>query len=347
LSFGNIVLYEHRYDCQFEIYIDWEPTKEELKRIFASGKATGIDTTMLDYIPWAEIQFTSSIEMSFVEPFGKPKLHLSDHNQKFLLFNFAQVKGTFRENFELENFPVDCQDLKLLIRLGDSAKAIWRHSGICPVNVKVETDNLSIQDYKLFDSFCCYTTTKRKHSALGKSFCEFHAVLKLQRRWEAYSIRIFLIISVVSFSSIASFLMNDKLFAERMAHITTMMLTEIAFTFITNSALPVVPYMTYMDTYVTAQFMFIFLTAVIACLPEIFPHFNDNVDSSTLAVTTLAVWVWMHIILFLHGFRCYHNEKTKLEMYKPEFPDPKITGRTHPSRNVQTVSYPGEAGFVW
>jgi len=148
--------------------MDWEPTKEELKRIVSKGKATGIDTTMLDYVPWAGMQFTSSINCSFVEPFGKPKLYWSDHHQKFLLFNFAQVKGTFRENFELKNFPVDCQDLKLLIRLGDSAEAIWRHSGICPVNVKVETDNLSVQDYRLCDSFCCYTTTKRKHSVLAK-----------------------------------------------------------------------------------------------------------------------------------------------------------------------------------
>jgi len=329
------------------MYIDWEPTKEELKRIFASGKATGIDTTMLDYIPWAEIQFTSSINMSFVEPFGKPKLHLSDYNQKFLLFNFAQVKGTFRENFELENFPLDCQDLRLLIRLGDSAKAIWRHSGICPVNIKVETDNLSIQDYNLFDSFCCYTATKRKHSALGKSFCEFHAVIKLQRRWDAYSIRIFLIISIVSFSSIASFLINDKLFSRRMAHITTMMLAEIAFTFITNRTLPVVPYMTYMDTYVTAQFLFIFLTGVIACLREIFPHFNKYVNSSTLAIITLSFWIGMHIILFLHGFIRYRIEKTKLAMYEPKFPNPKITGPAHSSRNFQTLSYPGKAGFVW
>jgi len=157
--------------------MDWEPTKEELKRIVSKGKATGIDTTMLDYVPWAGMQFTSSINCSFVEPFGKPKLYWSDHHQKFLLFNFAQVKGTFRENFELKNFPVDCQDLKLLIRLGDSAEAIWRHSGICPVNVKVETDNLSVQDYRLYDSLCCYTTTKRKHSVLAKRYAEIHAVI--------------------------------------------------------------------------------------------------------------------------------------------------------------------------
>merc|ERR1719419_1181831 len=127
--------------------------------------------------------------MSFVQPYTAPELYWSDYHQKYLYFQFAQVKGKFRENFELENFPLDCQDLKLLIRLGDSAKAILRHSGLCPVNVKVETDNLSIQDYRLFPSYCCYTTTKRKHSALAKRYAEVHAVIKLQRRWEAYSVR--------------------------------------------------------------------------------------------------------------------------------------------------------------
>lgn len=293
------------------------------------------------------MQFTSSIDWSFVEPFGKPKLYWSDHHQKFLLFNFAQVKGTFRENFELKNFPVDCQDLKLLIRLGDSAKAIWRHSGICPINVKVETDNLSVQDYRLYDSFCCYTTTKRKHSVLAKRYAEIHAVIKLQRHWEAYSIRIFLVISIVSFSSIASFLMKDDLFAERMAHTTTMLLTMVAFTFVANNTLPVVPYMTYMDRYISDQFMFTFLTGVMACCPEIFPNFNDYIDSSTLAVIALSGWVLLHGSLLLDGLRRHCIEKKKLVMYKPGFPDPMITGPAHSARNFQVVSYPGESGPVW
>lgn len=318
-----------------------------MKRVFASRKATEIDKSMLDYVPENEIQFTSSIDMSFVEPFGNPKLYWSDYHKKFLFFNFAQVKGTFRENFELENFPLDCQDLKLLIRLGDSAKAIWRHSGICPINVKVETDNLSVQDYHLYDSFCCYTTTKRKHSALAKRYAEIHGVIKLQRRWEAYSVRIFLVISVVSFSSLASFLMDEDLFAERMAHTTTMLLTGVAFTFVASNSLPVVPYMTYLDFYISAQFMFIFLTGVLACLPQIFYDFSDHMSSVTLSYIALAVWVGMHVILLADGLRRFLKEKTKLAMYEPGFPDPKITGPAHPTRNFQTVSYPGESGPVW
>merc|ERR1719334_2459283 len=47
LSFGNLVLQDHCYDCQFEIFLDWEPKKAELNRIFAARRATGIDTTML------------------------------------------------------------------------------------------------------------------------------------------------------------------------------------------------------------------------------------------------------------------------------------------------------------
>jgi len=95
--------------------------------------------------------------------------------------------------------------------------------------------------------------------------------------------------------------MKDDLFAERMAHTTTMLLTVVAFTFVVNSSLPVVPYMTYLDSYISDQFMFTFLTGLMACCPEIFPNFNDYIDSFKLAVIALSGWVLMHGFLLLDG----------------------------------------------
>jgi len=347
LSFGNIVLDEHRFECHFELFMDWEPTKAELESILSARKSTGIDSTLLNYIPYEELQFTGSVETSFVVPFANLKLHWSDYHNKYLLFNYATVKGIFRENFELYNFPLDSQDLKLIIRLGDSDKAIWRHSGCSPANVKVEKDNLCIQDYRLDSVFCCFTKTREEHSVLGLSYAEFHAVIKLQRRWEAYSIRMFLIISIVSFSTFAIFLMEDDRLDSKIKHISTMLLTAIAFNFVLTNLLPVVPYMTYMDRYINAQFIFIFFTGVIVSLPKIFPDFEDKLNSSRLAVTSLLLWIGMHFILLVDGFRCYCKETKKLHDYKPDFPEPVVTGPKDKERNFQMEDYPGMANPVW
>jgi len=346
-SFGNIVLHEHSYDCKFRLNIDWEPTKAELKRIFAAGKAKGIDTTMLDYIPWNGLVFTNSIDLSFSEPFGKPNLFWSAHHQKFLFFASGMVTGTFRENYELHNFPFDCQDLKLIIELGDATKQVWRHSGMCPVNVKVQKTNLSIQDYHLHDVFCTYSATKQIHSTKRKRYAEFHCVIKLQRRWEAYSVRMFLVISMVSLSSVASFLMDEDLFAERMAHTTTVMLTGIAFTFVVNNSLPVLPYLTYLDRYITCQILFTFSTGVMACLPQILQNLNDEDFFSNMAVIALCLWIAMHFVLLVDGLRRYCIETKKIRTYEPEYPDPKMTGPIDHARNLQMVDYPSESGNIW
>jgi len=347
LSFGNIILHDHCYDCQFEIFLDWEPTKVELSRIFAARTATGIDTTMLDYTPWNNIQFTSSIDYHFIEPFVTSKLYYSEYHKKFLLYNSAQIKGTFRENFEVENFPLDCQDLKIILRLGDSAEAIWRHSGICPVNLKVETNNLSVQDYHLYQCYCCYTTTKKKHSAMAIMYAEFHGVIKIRRRWEAYGIRTFVTISVISAGSLASFLIDATSYADRMAHVTTMLLTGVAFTFVVNSSLPVVPYLTFMDKYINAQLLFICLVGAMESFPQLFPVISKNLATTTLAYISLSIWGALHFILLIAGLRFYSIESKKLEIYEPSFPDPIIAGPAHPARNFQTEKYPGEACNIW
>jgi len=101
---------------------------------------------------------------------------------------------------------------------------------------------------------------------------------------------------MVSFCTLAVFFIPAKLYASRLKHVATMLLTAVAFQFVTSNTLPVIPYLTYLDVYFTSQFGFIIIVGVIISIT--LNEWDINIIEGIIA---LVVWLLIQLVLIFDG----------------------------------------------
>merc|ERR1719317_1395099 len=106
------------------------------------------------------------------------------------------------------------------------------------------------------------------------------------------------VIALVSFCTLGVFLISVESYHNRLAHCATILLTAVAFQFVTSNSLPVIPYLTYMDIYVNSQFFFIFFIGML------FSFVDKNEDFDDVAgYVGLGVWLFIQLVMMIDGWR--------------------------------------------
>jgi len=258
LQMGEFDLKMQTFFAETELYLDWIPTMKEVLDY--------IEGCEMDFDPSDAIKFKNAVNLRYSKPWTTKKLYYMERYNKYFIRCHTRVSGRWRENYELKNFPVDIQDAATTLNIGTSTRGA-DHWVLIPTRCqktvfKLDLRTSAIQDYKVGNIFISFDLNDPSTSSVGLSKSQVRFVVKLVRRWESYCYRMHLIIAMVSFCTLAVFIIPEKLYSERIAHCATMLLTAVAFQFVTSSTLPVIPYLTWMDVYVNSQFAFIFFVGV-------------------------------------------------------------------------------------
>lgn len=167
------------------------------------------------------------------------------------------IDATFSEVFELENFPVDCQDLTIKIQS-------QQYTQICVFDTPFQGQNMLTmsQEYSTIPEWMIhepkFEIIKKKIGPITQ-YSQINLSIKLQRIPKAYFWRMLLFLILLTAMSLISFSIDILISgADRISFLIVLLLTAVAYQFAISNDLPTVSYLTLMDKYILQTFFFIF-----------------------------------------------------------------------------------------
>eukprot|EP01052_Picozoa_sp_SAG31_P013978 SAG31_NODE_854_length_11497_cov_8.245043_7_plen_444_part_00 len=198
-----------------------------------------------------------------------------------------RYKGIFKDEFHLHTFPFDVQDLKLHIVAGCHCRRVqlvpaahvpslfhlrsfalgnvWQLLGVKEEVRTVENDErVATKPYRWLELLTKQSTTDPAESASGHVFSCLTVALFMRRHPAAYIYNIaapMLVLTSMGVSVWWCKFAGDGL-ANRLSQDFALLLTAVAYKFIASSGLPILSYLTFLDKYVMACFIFISILVV-------------------------------------------------------------------------------------
>lgn len=145
------------------------------------------------------------------------------------------VTGTFMEVMELQNFPFDCQEFKLIMAFPASEEVFQLH----PAIDKVECARM-LQDPSILPEYCFsnpilelgHTSQEELQADFSYKEVRQPAVvlrMKARRAWRGYVNKVVFTLALVSLAVVFAFVIPHEELGDRLAHTTTLFLTAVAF----------------------------------------------------------------------------------------------------------------------
>jgi hypothetical protein len=204
-----------------------------------------------------------------------------------LMWNKA-FSVTCRERFELQNFPFDIQDLTLDFRLNDSR--VWNAFDLTFVSVQFHKSALVQTEWQAFGPVMHRDSPAHKASKV---------TLKYGRLSWFYVQNVVLAMFSISSLALLAFFMDISDLGSRVSTCLTVVLTVVAFKFITASSLPKVPYNTAIDHYINVASGSLILVTYASIIPHVFSG-DDGGDTinkilgwSSCGIVCVSFIVWI------------------------------------------------------
>jgi len=309
--YGNILLIEKTFDATLFMRRCWKPSMEEVKMILNS-KGTHVESNLVEWRP--NMEFKNATKVEYESEWSIPELVYNMGNSCFYLLQKAKVSLTCREKYELENFPLDVQDLTIVIDHYDilnvsTAKEIQiepfsniGRTGRCDYT---DGDEYEFKNF-LMEWGLTKTTVK---GVLGSSVLELR--IKIQRKWQHYFYRLAFVMAIVGFTGILAFRIDlEEDFPDACAFLSTCLLTVVAFMFVIQSTLPAIPYLTLLDYYVYSQLIYVATQMIFMLLID----FDIGITGSFMFWFSLICWFVMHIVFAIWALFAYYKEIRKVNM---------------------------------
>jgi len=306
---SDIVVTSHSFKCNLTVYLDWPATMDEARKFWRlekygkenQKKASSLieDDKMLSFRPYKKCYIKNASEVEIVQDWKTPRIVWVRETDKYFIKTVAKFRCTCLEAFELERFPMDVQDLSIRLQIGGGMKGSeWAQ--LVPITTRnvqgiVQKKYSIMEDCSMEAVYCFFLNTNPAHSTAQKSYSHYFFNMKILRNWKSYFYRMACVLSSISVTTLAAFSIDaDDDLPDRIAHITTMILTAVAFMFIVYSTLPPIPYLTYMDHYTNSQFFYMLLTLFFVSTESVL-----DIEDITKFRILLGIWIGMHVILFL------------------------------------------------
>jgi len=319
-------------DQSYSIYgvmdYDWiatEKDKQELERLTNEDKLNEYEP---HWIPHCEPKNAVEAEIN-------PELWDTDCAYKIetingVKYNVKRVlyKGTFKEPFELENFPFDVQDLSFVFGAmeGDHGKMVnfvpsRMHNGQFftieeTYSALAEWDIVALMvDEELIhwkDVFKQYIG----ENELVSERIVFRA--QVRRRSKAVMTRIIFWMFLLGLLSVAVYSIAPDDVADRLGFIITMILAIVAFQFVISSTIPQVTYLTLIDKYN----LFVFISIMLATLETVVvgAHSTNFENADTIDSWSSFIYIGYYLIgnvIFI--IYSYHKSKQELKKIGQKF----------------------------
>merc|ERR1712129_414089 len=135
--------------------------------------------------------------------------------------------------------------------------------------------------------------------------------LKIRRKWQIYVWKIVLFVGLICLSSLSVFTMDHIAdLSERYSILFTLLLTQVAFQYVVAESLPSLTYLTLLDWYVVAGFVYLILTIVGVGIIGWFEH-SEDIDN-IFGFAMIALYFVFNFGFVIWGYTARKSEVAKL-----------------------------------
>lgn len=238
------------------------------------------------------------------------KVELDSHGVP-TVFEMRRIKGVFLENLELDDFPVDVQDLSITVateRTIDEVDFIDDLTALSSINTQTFID---MQEWSLHEHV--ETTRKVTTQGLGITMDEkdqdysssrykhptFTVTCRAARRPGYFYWNVFFLMFFITLMAFATYSVHPSLPQNRLQLSFTLLLTAVTFKWVVNRCLPTISYLTSLDKYVLGSMVMLCLVcawhALVSALPADVRKYWDNVA----LVAAVLLYVAFHGVFVL------------------------------------------------
>ena len=233
-----------------------------------------------------------------------------------IIYNF-QIRCTFREYFELDSFPLDCQDLPIIMKLGGDANS--KNYRFLPDNTrkvfaKMDLSTCVFTEWDVHPTIYEFGSTDPSLSKRGITYPLYINRIKVERKYQFYFQRIALILGFLSMAALSSFSIDLDNKEDRLGIDFTLLLTIVAFQVVVSNSLPVLPFFTIIDFYVFATLTFILMIII---EHSVIGDNQKDLDD-ILSYVFIGVWVIVHVCFGIYCSYVAKKQRRKLTMNTQE-----------------------------
>ena len=207
-----------------------------------------------------------------------------------------EVEGSFLETFELENFPIDYQELTIKLRTACAREGgmpcIFCKTALKSCALNVDTGNFSLANVwrlePIVDAFISsYQAMEGRTYPVLSMRCHIHRLPGF------YVLNVVLPMGLFALMTLLRF--RIQLPDLRLSFSMTLIFIAIAYKFVTIGALPAIAYLTLLDKFVMSQTLLIVLSA--------FEHGFGHQEYDLIVVwVTVGLWIATHLYFAARAF---------------------------------------------
>ncbi|CAE7546065.1 unnamed protein product [Symbiodinium sp. KB8] len=290
-----------------------EEKKKEAARCFQFLKKN-VEGEDVGAIPWANIDMANSktkcrsrftVENCLEEPTDespKPKVWMDGSVVKMSWV----IAGEFAEKLELKSFPFDCQELSVTLCLGvpcvkgkEQVHFQLPHEDESRVILNVfSLQNSWMRPERVFLKF---DWTDKDKNWQGHQFPTVKISVYLQRKYGFYLWNVVLPMFLIASMSACSMSIHIDKVADRLSATLTLVLTAVAYKYITAQMVPTIGYNTWLDKYVLACFWFLVVIVLENCVAGRFDEQTEFEWFMLIGIMFIftnigfAIWAWILI----------------------------------------------------
>ncbi|CAH8469114.1 unnamed protein product [Heterobilharzia americana] len=174
-----------------------------------------------------------------------------NENDEIYIVERRRLRGVFLETLELNDFPLDVQDLTITLtseRPESEVELIPDKLEPCRINLQTLVDQ---QEWRLHEHIeVTRRSATQEYTHSSQSHPCVSVTCRAARRPGYFYWNVFLIMFFITGLSFATFAVPPERPENRLQLSFTLFLTSVAFKFVINQSLPKISYLTYMDKYV-------------------------------------------------------------------------------------------------
>ena len=252
---------------------------------------------------------------------------------KSVLYEFEnyvvyKISGEFFEAFELENFPMDSQDLQITLQAKRRKNVInfCPFTGIYdyPSGLNLSGSNLS--EYNVRSMKMEIYDQNFDGQLAVYNFCNFR--IKIQRKYGVYLGKIMFLMFVSTVASFLVFTMDTDSLADKYGLLVTLLLAAVAIQFVVSTYVPNLPYYTFLDWYVVCCFAITFIVGIVVVIEWFIEE-----DVWLLRMVVSGTFVVSQLVFVLWGIMARRRENRKVKFDRWD-----LVSNGYESGNVELLS---------
>lgn len=286
ISVGDIDTVGQRFKCDFYMSATWSEPQLQ-------GRSP-------EDIRWSDewhprIVFFNALEIEKLEM--NHKLFYEEGNKIPFALQSYRIKGSFRENLELWNFPLDYQQLTITLMSDWTDKLVeFEKDPRKPDTLRPETFTADQEWHLCRNVVTESTSTVSSEGSSANDYPLYHIKCHVKRRSGYYLWNITMIIFLISLLSFCSFSVEISSPSDRLSVTLTLLLTAVAFKFVVSQSLPTISYLTFLDKYVLCGLLFLGCMAIENAVAAIIPDVPTQKDFDQICL-----YVAVGCFVFIHG----------------------------------------------